>query len=54
MKTLRANLAVAVAKLLGVPVKVREDFHRPEWLVTLDVGGQPINAGLPSVCGSLS
>lgn len=41
MKTLRANLAVAIAKLLGVPVKVREDFHRPEWLVAFNVAGQP-------------
>jgi hypothetical protein len=45
MKALRANLAVAIAKLLGVPVKVREDFHRPEWL-GLDVGLEPIDAGL--------
>jgi hypothetical protein len=46
MRALRASLAVAVAKLLGVPVKVREDFHRPEWLVTLDIAGEPVNARL--------
>ena len=52
MKAVRANLAVAIAKLLGVPVRVREDFHRPRRLVALDVGVQPINSGLTGVQGS--
>jgi hypothetical protein len=47
MKAIRASLAVTIAKLLGVPVKVREDFHRPEWLVSPNVAGQPIGS-----CGS--
>ncbi len=52
MKAVRANLAVGIAKLLGVPVKVREEFHRPDWSVATDVAGQPINSGLTGVKGS--
>lgn len=43
---IRASIAVAFANMLGVPVKVREDYHRPEWLVALDVSGEPVDAGL--------
>jgi hypothetical protein len=41
---IRATMAVSFAGLLGVPVKVREDYLRPEWLVALDVAGQPFNS----------
>lgn len=41
MEAERASLAVAIAKLLGVPV-----IHRPDLSVTLDVAGQPVSAGL--------
>ena len=45
---IRATLALGFADLLGVRVKVREDYHRPEWSVAADVSGQPVNAGGPA------
>ena len=44
MKNLRAAIAVAFAKLIGVNVKVREDFFRPDWLGE-NVGPQPSHTG---------
>jgi hypothetical protein len=31
MKSLRIHITQSVARLLAVPIKVREDFHRPEF-----------------------
>jgi hypothetical protein len=44
MMDIRATIAVAFADLLGVPVKVREDYHRPDWSVSLDITGEPCGA----------